>query len=108
MEKTTKKKWVEALRSGEYKQVSGILRAHFYEESPKHCCLGVLCDIVNPDGWVGNSVFKYGEEEISGELPKALRKKLEIHPNTQRRLIDLNDTVGASFDEIADWIEEHM
>jgi hypothetical protein len=40
MNKEIKKLWVEALRSGEYKQARGRLR-----DEDKFCCLGVLCDL---------------------------------------------------------------
>ena len=33
--------WVAALRSGEYKQGTGVLRS----EANEFCCLGVLCDL---------------------------------------------------------------
>jgi len=40
---SVKKKWLEALRSGEYKQTQGELRS---EDKPNSfCCLGVLCNI---------------------------------------------------------------
>lgn len=43
--------WLEALKSGNYKQVQGKLRTP-EAERPGHCCLGVLADIVAPDNWV--------------------------------------------------------
>lgn len=41
--KEIKEKWLNALKSGEYKQVQGKLRTNF-----GHCCLGVLAEI-HPD-----------------------------------------------------------
>ena len=40
MNKKVKKKWLKALRSGEYKQGNSYLRI-----DDTFCCLGVLCDI---------------------------------------------------------------
>lgn len=37
-----KKAWLEALRSGDYKQTTGML---YDKENDSHCCLGVLCDV---------------------------------------------------------------
>lgn len=37
------KKWAEELRSGRYKQGVGYLR-----KGDKYCCLGVLCEIMDP------------------------------------------------------------
>ncbi len=44
--KANREEWAQALESGEYKQGRGELRA-----DGKHCCLGVLCDLYDPDGW---------------------------------------------------------
>lgn len=38
--------WLIALRSDQYEQGSGRLR-----RGDTYCCLGVLCDIVDPEGW---------------------------------------------------------
>jgi len=40
MKHEIKEKWVEALRSGEYSQTTGVLR-----DDIGFCCLGVLCDL---------------------------------------------------------------
>lgn len=44
------KKWVESLLSGKYKQDTGRLRASGKDGS-SYCCLGVACDIMDPEGW---------------------------------------------------------
>jgi hypothetical protein len=41
-----KQKWVAALRSGNYKQTKVCLH-----NKEGYCCLGVLCDVINPDAW---------------------------------------------------------
>jgi hypothetical protein len=50
MKPEIKQRWVEALRSGQYRQGTGALRAHGH-----YCCLGVLCDLAIQDevlpGW---------------------------------------------------------
>jgi hypothetical protein len=40
MKKSIKKKWLEALRSGKYKQTVRNLK-----DNNGYCCLGVLCDV---------------------------------------------------------------
>lgn len=40
------KKWITSLLNGQYKQHMGNLRT-----KNKFCCLGVLCDLVDHDGW---------------------------------------------------------
>ena len=47
MRKDVAKKWVEALRSGKYKQGEGHLKQFNKKEEPRHCCLGVLCELYN-------------------------------------------------------------
>ena len=42
MDPELKKKWIEALRSGKYKQ--GKNRLHRAEDN-SYCCLGVLCEV---------------------------------------------------------------
>ena len=44
MNASVKKQWVEALRSGEYKQGIHTLRRQC-EGQDQFCCLGVLCDL---------------------------------------------------------------
>lgn len=41
------KRWVAALRSGQYKQGKHVLRSI----DNKFCCLGVLADVANPNCW---------------------------------------------------------
>lgn len=43
-------RWVEALRSGRYKQTRSVLRN---PDTGGMCCLGVVCDLVEPFGWDG-------------------------------------------------------
>ena len=51
MNKEIKKKWLAALRSGKYKQTRNQLREVVADGEDGFCCLGVLCDVVNPNGW---------------------------------------------------------
>jgi hypothetical protein len=60
MKPEVKTKWVEALRSGKYKQAEGVLR----DEDGSMCCLGVLCDILAPEGWKESP---FGGEAIMGK-----------------------------------------
>ena len=42
-----RKKWIEALRSGQYEQGKYCLR----DKNDRFCCLGVLCDISDLGEW---------------------------------------------------------
>ena len=49
MKPEIKKQWVQALRSGEYKQGRGQLK-----QGATFCCLGVLCDLAVQSGELGS------------------------------------------------------
>jgi hypothetical protein len=99
MNQEIKKKWIEALRSGDYKQGRGWLRDH----DGNYCCLGVLMEVQDVDddaSWVP-SVPKF--ELLAG-----------LDPNVADTLIALNDGISNggqvmklhSFTEIADYLEK--
>src|SRR5688572_30653463 len=84
MKKEMKEKWLQALRSGEYTQGSGLLRT----ADDKFCCLGVLCDLVTKEDsratWTKqtiSNVFEYNTEVCSREMlmpPVSLCKAVGI------------------------------
>jgi hypothetical protein len=108
MDEKLKAKWVKALRSGEYNQGQGHLRRQKIES---YCCLGVLADVIDPDGWskpVDNKIlYGWRGEENPGSLPYSLQKEIRIsgHAGT---LIDMNDHKLSSFNDIADYIEKNL
>lgn len=103
--KQEKADWLEALRSGEYKQCRGGLH-----DGEGFCCLGVLYDVTHDGDWEnpwderlsefspawytdGGSVGYYGYGMMPVKLVNALCSQ--------------NDA-GRSFDQIADWIEANV
>ena len=118
MKKELKEAWIDALRSGDYRQAEGSLK---FERTPGdigYCCLGVLCKVLEkkemlPDGITLEersdrlkvSVAFEGEvREISDtQLPRGLRKHVGLPKELMRSLIAINDNEG-TFDEIADRI----
>ena len=120
-----KAKWVEALRSGEYKQGKGALR-----REGMFCCLGVLCDLHSKEtrtSWEGPSDESKADsylDEVS-LLPKIVKSWAGIESptelvvnyermgfKTKESLWRLNDgpvdTPSLSFDKIAAFIETHI
>ena len=118
MDKKVKKLWVDALRSGEYKQAESVL---CNKEEDKFCCLGVLCDlhaktmkkkgfdkygkylkqsellpktVKNWAGFVGNEAEEYGDNDYD----------INVRNTT---LSQLNDD-GKTFEQIADAIEKYL
>jgi hypothetical protein len=101
MEAALKTKWIEALESGRYKHSRLSLR-----NMAGYCCLGVLCDIVDPNGWDGN-VFMYEEEGRGGYLPEKLRTDLGIQSDLETRLSVANDTADG-FEKAISIIKESL
>ena len=100
-----KDRWVAALRSGAYDQCTSCL---WDADNNQYCCLGVLCDIYDPDGWNFDDIERDNEVEYCGEadaLSAAVRLGVGLSKNMMRRLINMNDTNCNDFDEIADYIE---
>lgn len=101
MNQKIKKQWVEALRSEDYDQGIGYLKAN-----DKFCCFGVLCDIHSK-----NNEEKWEEEKYMGNValfPIPLMDWSGIHSQPIiDDLIDRNDS-GESFSEIADIIEQKL
>jgi hypothetical protein len=112
MDSETKSHWVAALRSGDYKQGTKVLRT----VADSYCCLGVLCNLVDPNGWERSGVeivnhdsyaFRYKGKRVYGALPVDLQGEKHISPWVNIHLIHMNDS-GSTFDQIADWIEENL
>jgi hypothetical protein len=109
MDQELKTRWTTALRSGEYAQGYGALRKPAEEEGrpDEFCCLGVLCDIVNPEGWslkAGRYQFESGYESYP---PESVADDNGLPWAPQSELAHRNDN-AASFAEIADWIDENL
>jgi hypothetical protein len=97
MEKALKQKWLEALRSGKYKQGRFALRTKIDD----YCCLGVLCDVSGVSEWEENGLcYSYGG--ALSFLPFRLRDQLAS--GARAALVAMNDDYGMSFPDIADWI----
>ena len=108
-----KSKWLEALRSGKYRQTNGTLRLTTPGGNHRFCCLGVACNIVSnrrwkPVGWTANThgdMYCGWDDHDSSEINSL--PFLE-DPDTLQALVQLNDDCQASFLDIADWIEKNL
>lgn len=129
MDAQLKAKWVRALRSGEYKQTTGVLRRTDTPGLDGYCCLGVLCDLAGVT-WVqdedGDWTAMYSNEdgtdceggvlpdtlaiEVFGETYNAQDPQVKIFiddRNEKKTLSALNDQ-GYTFADIANLIEEQL
>jgi hypothetical protein len=123
--KQSVRKWLKALRSGEFKQGKGYLASVDHRGSESYCCLGVACELFrreNPevidrkrvDGAVAGNCTNIAEIiQFNGEnlyLPKevrdwlGLKNRLGADGSGRVNLSYLNDE-GLSFEGIATTIE---
>lgn len=112
-----KARWVAALRSGEYKQGRGDLR----RESGEFCCLGVLCDLFDPDAWTHGVVANHhGAYGTPGDKVLQWSGLYDSNPSVtiggvKAALANHNDgierervVIARTFLEIADAIEAQL
>lgn len=92
-----KERWVEALRSGKYKQTEGRL-----QKCGGYCCLGVAACLIDPNGWDGNE-FR-GDSHV---LDDATMGEIGLSPRAHDWLTSMNDN-GESFETIANYIEANL
>lgn len=117
------RKWVEALRSGEYEQERSFLK-----RNNKFCCLGVACELALKEELSGlTSSIITVDKEIYGyysdnekvlqisNLPDSVKEWLRLSDTVgtfspvagvdTTCLTGLNDVLGYSFLQIANFIE---
>jgi hypothetical protein len=123
-----KHSWLNALRSGAYEQAKGFLRKCNGADS--FCCLGVLQDIIAPERWTQDDNGDWGVMDdpdddydsgnnghfSEGELAYSFQCHVGLSPDACSHLATMNDGLMSngdiharrySFNEIADYIEEH-
>lgn len=122
MNPKVKQKWLEALRSGEYKQTKENLH-----DGNGFCCLGVLCDLHAKErgtNWVRliDLYELYGEMQL---LPLSVQEWAGLDNDMggmvdfeyeddgvvyvkSESLPEINDRWNKDFNEIADLIEEQL
>lgn len=95
MDEEIKRKWVEALRSGQFLQGQNALSS-VGREGLVLCCIGVGFCVARPTENVG----AYGTTGAARAI--GLSRDQESH------LVIMNDEEGASFAQIADYIEANL
>lgn len=108
MFETVRTKWIEALRSGKYKQGTCCLRS----AGDRFCCLGVLCDVVDPTCWELTGGDVYMGPDSTATIGPHVRERIGwggfLAADQTIELMRVNDDMLSSFDEIAYWIEENI
>ena len=112
--------WVEALRSGAYRQGTDALRQRKDDGIDSFCCLGVLCDLAERAGVVTHYqdeyLHLYGAEANGGSLPDEVIEWAGLdspdpsieYDGSMPDLSELNDHYQLSFKRLADLIEERQ
>lgn len=110
-QKQVLRQWVATLRSGNYQQ--GYVRMRNYP-SNRCCCLGVLCDIVDPAGWqlkddginsANEAINSWRHRDLSGDPEQTILNLAGLTHDQVFYFIALNDERLYSFWQIADYIE---
>lgn len=108
MDDELKRKWVEALRSGKYRQGRKQLRIRHPGGDDSYCCLGVLCDLIAPDLWRRNAPHPTFSHESAVAMPNSnIRGAARLRKTEADELAAMNDN-GMSFAEIAASIEADL
>jgi hypothetical protein len=99
------KRWLAALRSGEYKQGHGRLRI-----DDLYCCLGVACEVEDPSQWKPSFkhhgvVYGFYSDVNTGLIPRPVADKLGFSRSFITVLMELNDDLKFTFGMIADYAE---
>ena len=109
-------KWVDALRSGGYQQGKHRLRSG-EKGNYRYCCLGVLCDITDPNDWDDFGAWRGSYDNLPVTNPLYViisRGDWQIDPPVERNnmvyhnLTSINDYASLTFSEIADIIEDQF
>ena len=114
-----KKKWVDALKSGEYYQIKGS----FYEEGCGYCalgvamveCLGIDKSFLNRMCTEDSVCEKHGIPYADIKIPwgyGSSDRTIADKENLVTRIVRMNDGdgdgYGYSFNQIAEWIEDNV
>ncbi len=103
------RKWIDALRGDKYKQTYGRL-CRYEEEGPRHCPLGVLCEIAFLEGLVMRDDYRSGRGyngAVTG-LPDSLSRRAGMTKGLEQSIIAMNDKQRLTFPQIADALEKEF
>ena len=134
MKKSDVKKWVKALRSGDYQQGKASLCREDQDSGEcEYCCLGVACDTLTTNEWIkgepsgsypyyavwsigelkefampsAGDKYGWGWTETTSFPNRAALKEMGLDVAYAQELAELNDK-GWSFKRIANKIEKDL
>lgn len=117
MKRADAKAWLDALRSGKYKQGKQKMHNEVYDT---YCCLGVLQKCISGEIVMQKSTSPYREFEEVPSMDWLKKHNIQLFDMFERlgnnpyigefgrNISELNDDVGMSFSQIADVIEQNI
>ena len=119
MKPRIKARWIKALLSGDYTQGRNALKSSTDGgKTFKHCCLGVLCELVDPDGWSNrhptpgydpeSESFNYCHHQCEGVLSPGVEHQVGLTSKEVDHLTHLNDEKNYTFAAIAAHIKANL
>lgn len=79
----------------------------------RFCCLGVLCNIVDPSKWksptetdIASGLTCYRYQTEGATLPNKVLKKIGLNRDEEQILIVMNDAGNRNFSKIAKYLEK--
>jgi len=105
------RKWIKALRSGDYKQGRRTLKK-VRKSTERWCCLGVALDLLDPQGWLGPALYapnstchRLASGQGTARLGREAVSEFALSKHANSILTVTNDTPGSSFKKIANLLE---
>ena|SRR5689334_21027676 len=111
MNKIVKKKWLKALKSGEYFKGKGALKRE--SNYPSYCCLGVLCELWGKGEWyqyefaLGRCGYKYKNVLFASFPPPQYTHAIHISRDDVGILANLNDE-NDDWSKVIKYIEKNL
>jgi hypothetical protein len=102
-----KEKWLAKLQDGSYDKGMNQLR----NADDTYCCLGVACDILDPDGWnkgredTATYYWMHGRDITF--MPTSLSKSIGLELAEQADLVELND-LNETWGLVIEYIRENL
>ena len=95
--------WVDALNSGKWPESRGFIKT-----TEGFDAIGVLCDLVNPQGWqetaTGVNQYHYKDDCSSYQIPDTLREEMGLPDALNYTLVEMIDKRGFGHKQIADFL----
>jgi len=116
MDPEAKSVWVKALRSNKYTQCRGSLALQNSDGTDSYCALGVLANELGTGDWeltpsLGRTKIRwqYVQEDGVSSLENLPAEFVGLIGKEEHdTIMVMNDGMGKSFAEIADWIERNL